>query len=427
MSLLIQVENFKSVKKAKINVEGLTVLKGESNAGKSSFLKAIYQATHNRFKGNTVHWGQEAAIIKIKASDDPRVLTVTRKMAGGSPIVKLGNLPAWSKLNREMPTEVEQFIKMGTVAVSSSEKYSLNFFGQFKAPLLVGFSPKKVMDILATSKASDDLILLRKELELHRERVKGAFESIDSLMNETKEDLHQVGRSLEKMDKVPLLMKGYARNQELKELYDNHERLLYTLEYQDYLTEREAGLKMAVQTRELQDKLQTKFSQLVTLLDNVQTLKEEKVKISRLNVIITNKPKIDAQIKQKQGLEKLLSQIQFKSTASERITLITRVINAKEFIEFRANEMVKYIQLGQLIQKRPNPAILEFIFDVIQMKQEAGTYYAENVQNKITMMKLNQLLEKVQADLELDAEITRLENMINSGICDRCGKPLNQH
>ena len=44
------VRNFQSVKEAKINISGLTVLRGESNAGKSSYLKALYAATHNRFR-----------------------------------------------------------------------------------------------------------------------------------------------------------------------------------------------------------------------------------------------------------------------------------------------------------------------------------------------------------------------------------------
>jgi len=53
------VRNYQSVVEAKINIKGLTVLRGASNAGKSSYIKALYAATHNRFRIGCIRYGEE--------------------------------------------------------------------------------------------------------------------------------------------------------------------------------------------------------------------------------------------------------------------------------------------------------------------------------------------------------------------------------
>ena len=59
------VRNYLAVKEVKLNVKGLTTLTGDSNSGKSSTLKAIDAACHNRFMSGQVRWGEDKIVVKI--------------------------------------------------------------------------------------------------------------------------------------------------------------------------------------------------------------------------------------------------------------------------------------------------------------------------------------------------------------------------
>ncbi len=45
----LRIENYKAVKEAKLQIKGLTVLRGASNQGKSSIIQAIKASMLNRF------------------------------------------------------------------------------------------------------------------------------------------------------------------------------------------------------------------------------------------------------------------------------------------------------------------------------------------------------------------------------------------
>ena len=141
----LKVNNYQSVRDADLQIKGLTILKGESNSGKSSIFKAFYSATHNRFRTGCVTFGEDACTVRIKYSDSPHILSVVRSQSGASPKVRLGNKEdgylTFDKLNREVPKEVLQFNNFGKVDVSSADSVPLNFVSQFTPPLLLQFSP----------------------------------------------------------------------------------------------------------------------------------------------------------------------------------------------------------------------------------------------------------------------------------------------
>lgn len=211
----IIVENYQSIKKAKLKVEGITVLRGASNSGKSAFFRAVQSAMFNRFKSGVVRYGEDACSVKIRFDKGGDVLTVVRRNTGGSPQIKLGN-NIWSKLNRDLPKEVRDFLNVGNLNVSNTEQYSLNFFSQFQPPLLAEYSSKKIMDILSASKAVDDLNIARKLIDQKRERNRGAFDQLDAAITETKVALTKSNMNLSeylKLDEVTPKVK------ELEDIY----------------------------------------------------------------------------------------------------------------------------------------------------------------------------------------------------------------
>lgn len=212
----LKVTNYQNARDVDLIIDGLTVLTGISNAGKSSVLKAFYSATHNRFRGGCVTWGEDACTVIIKYDDDDRVLRVQRSATGASPRLRLGNKAKgyleFNKLNRDVPSEVAQFNKFGYINLSSNEKLSLNFTTQFSPPFMVKFSNKRIVDILSYSKASSDVEAARLHITERNLEIKGAIKSMESVLSETKERLGDLQKQLNKyqdIDDLETLLKQY--------------------------------------------------------------------------------------------------------------------------------------------------------------------------------------------------------------------------
>ena len=188
MSVNIKVKNFQSISDADITVDGFTILVGESSQGKSACLRAVNAACNNKFKQGFLKYGTDSMTIGITYSDEPYSLVV-RKTKKESPEYELGEL-VFQKLNRTVPPEVEAFNNFGSID-SYEQKYPLNFFTQFSKPLLLEFSQKRILEILSSSKAFDDMNDANSKLNKKKEQNSGAFKQVSSMINENKKQLSE--------------------------------------------------------------------------------------------------------------------------------------------------------------------------------------------------------------------------------------------
>jgi len=180
----VKVSNFQSIEDVRLNVDGFTLLVGESSQGKSATFRALQAAVSNRFRAGQVRNGTDRAEIGIKFSDDEPILKVM-KPKDGSASMKLGDM-VYSKLARTVPSEVSDLCNMEPLS-SDRDSYSLNFHPQFEEPMLLAFSQQKVMELLSASEALDDLNLVKGALSDRRSEVKGAFTSLDTILSRLKE------------------------------------------------------------------------------------------------------------------------------------------------------------------------------------------------------------------------------------------------
>ena len=184
----IKVGNFQSITHADITVDGFTILVGESSQGKSACMRAVNAACNNRFKQGFLKYGTDEIRVDIKYSDDDRTLTVTKNKKD-SPTYKLGDT-VYQKLNRTVPPEIEDFNGFGVIDNYES-KYPLNFFTQFSKPLLLEFSQKRILEILSSSKAFDDMNDAVSKLNKRKEQNNGAFKQLSSMINDNKRQLSE--------------------------------------------------------------------------------------------------------------------------------------------------------------------------------------------------------------------------------------------
>lgn len=194
------VKDFQSIDLAKLSVDGLTLVVGESCSGKSALLRALQSACTNRFKSGQVQYGKEQAVVAIKVPESEEALNVIRSNKGGSPTMKLGG-KSFTKTARTIPLEVSQFLNMEPLQING-EVYYPNFHSQFQKPLLLEYSQAKVMELLSASSSLDDLKLLKDFVLLERNKVKGAVIGVDSIISDTNKSLEKVSQEIEDLEPI---------------------------------------------------------------------------------------------------------------------------------------------------------------------------------------------------------------------------------
>lgn len=176
----IIVKDFQSLKEVKLAVDGFTLLVGQTGEGKSASFRALRAAVENKFSKGQVRYGERAATVAMQVDGHTVIAT---KPENGSPSMTLDG-QVFSKLNRTVPEPIANALNMAPLSADGS--YSLNMYPQFEPPLLVGFSQKKVLELLSASEALDDLNTVKGELSVKRSETNGAFKSIDSILSSLK-------------------------------------------------------------------------------------------------------------------------------------------------------------------------------------------------------------------------------------------------
>ena len=219
-----KIKNFQSIVDANIRVEGFTILIGESSQGKSACLRAINAACNNKFKQGFLRYGADMIEIGISYDGNPNTLVV-RKTKTGSPEYELGNL-VFQKLNRTVPPEIDEFNNFGSID-AYEQKYPLNFFTQFSKPLLLEFSQKRILEILSSSKAFDDMNEAVSKLNKKKDQNTGAFKQLSQMVSENKAQLSKYAAVEEQMhDSVENLNTCMKQLQECENQAESCDKLL---------------------------------------------------------------------------------------------------------------------------------------------------------------------------------------------------------
>ena len=188
MSTNIKIKNFQSISNADIDVDGFTILVGESSQGKSACLRAVNAACNNKFRQNYLKHGTDSLEITVGYEDGGHFTST--KTGKGSPSYELNGTP-YEKLNRTVPPEIEEYNNFGVIDYYE-QKYPLNFFSQFSKPLLLEFSQKRILEILSSSKAYDDMTKANSALNKHKEQNSGAFKQVNTMLDTNKAKLSEI-------------------------------------------------------------------------------------------------------------------------------------------------------------------------------------------------------------------------------------------
>lgn len=174
----IKVENFQSIKKSEVEIEGLTVITGQNNIGKSALARAVGGLFSNLRGNSFVRRGEKYCTVEIKFDDTNEVLWEKGKSKNNYTI----NGKSISKVGSSAPVEIEQF-KIVPVLVDGKEIWP-QIAKQFEQIFLLNLPPSAISsalsDVEKIQKLENASALARKDVRDIRSRLKVKREDLET-------------------------------------------------------------------------------------------------------------------------------------------------------------------------------------------------------------------------------------------------------
>lgn len=167
----LNIKDYQIIKDATITFhQGLTLITGKSNHGKSSLLKALKQAIYNTPGTDFIRHNQPSTRIQLQYSDDKDShndyeLVYHKSQQGAKcDITHSGNTEHYSKLGSSQLPQVQQITHI-------DKQLDYNFWNQLTQPFLIGLTPREQFDILQNSPHTQTLNNILKSMTTDRKQL----------------------------------------------------------------------------------------------------------------------------------------------------------------------------------------------------------------------------------------------------------------
>ena len=133
------LENYQAHKNTTINLtDGLNVIIGESDMGKSSILRALRKLIRDVPAGKD-HINKDATSMKLSLTvidDNNHEYVIIRQVTPSKNLYYLDG-QEFGGFGREIPEEIRNTLEMFLIELENSEKIDLHFFDQHDEPFMV--------------------------------------------------------------------------------------------------------------------------------------------------------------------------------------------------------------------------------------------------------------------------------------------------
>ena len=145
----ISIQNFQSIGELSIECGPITVLHGESDTGKSAFVRALYGLGFNSYPKGHVREGASESAVSVVVDGEVEVQAVK---GGGENRYALeavdGTELRWDKVGVSVPEAVQDLLGWRVVELDDGTKFTPGFQLQFDPPFLLTESPSRVAKVL---------------------------------------------------------------------------------------------------------------------------------------------------------------------------------------------------------------------------------------------------------------------------------------
>lgn len=350
MSFIVQLRNFQSLSKADYSFnEGLNVIVGPSNSGKTALFRALQSALFNLPVDAYVKQGEPKSQVGIKL-DNSQVIWQRSLTSSAKTLYKVNGLVI-NKPGRNQLKEVADALKIEEIDVDG-KKYRLNFIKQMAFPFLLDETPSTVYRFLVNSAESENLTsvldLMKKDQKKMQIQKSNLESVIDELKTQYMETVDLIEQEKPKQDVINKVLQS-------KQIFDSVKDVQNLLRQINLQKSTEAKIKLDLTSLANKLKAYPDVDQDILNLESLHNLlldiKDTRDAEANYSVMIDRLPKIDIP-----NIDEDISKV---NTLSELISLITRIKtdiksvaeNIKDVPKIHCNEqdITKVLSLDSLL------------------------------------------------------------------------------
>ena len=191
---LIQIKNYHSIEEAKINIrQGITVIVGATNAGKSSIMRALLDLINNTCSDSDVKIGTDECSIAVKNNGNTVKLIRNPNKAMKTTYVINGE--EISKVGRNKVEEAE------CIGFGYTGDFQLNILKQEDLPFLIYEPANRLYDFLSQSR-SNELLEAGEELKNDKKALQKSLTMAEAEVNEIKNRYNEIREELTKYPNI---------------------------------------------------------------------------------------------------------------------------------------------------------------------------------------------------------------------------------
>lgn len=364
--LTVQIQNYQIINNARLEFdEGLNIIVGPSNNGKSAIFRAIEAAIYNKVGNSFIKQGTEMTAVGIKNEEH----VVIWKKSADAGVYKVDG-QVYNKIGRGQLEEVASALNIQEIEVNSG-KVRVNFLKQMEYPFLLDKTPSQLFEFLSMSNDNDKLLqifqTMRSDLRALNSNIDITTGKVDSYKEIVKRGEVEVQNYSGVDDCVDKVLSLDSRVNQLDRLS-----------------------KLIISIESLQDRLKT----LESSLANLKSLRD------KTNLVMQGLPEKVATVK---SLDEIITK---SDSLSTKVALSETRLNGLKQSKERLQNTIISIPMDELSNRSKH---------LVELKDKITTINNSR----------NILLDKRSAILDLRQELTEIKNSLAEfKVCPLCGSAI---
>lgn len=318
----LKLKNFQSLGETTIELGKITVLIGPSFLGKSALVRALYTLTRNRFEGSFMKKGTSSTSVELKEGDT----WVKYLRESSSSYTFSGNPEPYTKIGREVPADIRDFLNMDEVIFDSDLSLDFNFQRQFDSYFILSLSGFEIAKVFGKLMNLDIVLTASREINRDIQYINKQKDECTAIQDVSVKYI-QEHHSIEL--KYSLLQEALKLEEEAESIEKQAESLLSLIadiEYENLLMEKLNSLSLYLDTQGIDEMLEPPQG----LEDTLVSALYEEGRISMLSSLLEETlPIFD--FEQFSTLESTIVESEFINSSYKNWQKLAKEIDAEDF------------------------------------------------------------------------------------------------
>ena len=429
----LKIKNFQSLKDVDIDIpNGITIITGKTNSGKSSIFRAFDSAIFNTCDDSLIKSGKDSCKVEFYNGKDTLYFSRNKKVKSEKTTYKINSDKEIKKVGRTQLEEVGSIFGIKDVKLNNNTKVKVNFWYQNDKPFLMDKTAGQLYEYLSMSSCDK----YYKVLKIMEKDIK----SMESDKKELTIEINTIKKINEKKKVIILNNDGYEevykRTMELDRIDSYLNKISSMLENLSEIDKVKNNSKKRIESiinkiNELSfiDSYENTISKISKLESNIATLNNYIDKYSKLITLLSDKKyelsNIEKEIVKVNSLdieskEKKLSNIDSESNE------INYIINKINDVHMYKNDVDNKLSKLNLIEAKINNTNSEYISTEINNIESKEVEYNSIISllNKYSSIK-SDIYSHTEKLSSIKEELTNCEKELDKyDVCPFCGSVI---